>query len=191
MFTTRFIIRYCMLKDMNIAVGSTNPVKIEAVRLAFEKVWPDITWNVSGLEVSSDISKQPMSDIESITGARNRANAVLHQNDTDYGVGIEGGIEKIGEHWFDCGWIVVIDKHGTEGIGSSLRLMVPRSMVQSIQAGKELGEVIDEVFGRTNAKQAEGHFGLMTNSVITRTSGYVDGIVAALARFIHPQLFTK
>lgn len=174
---------------MHIKVGSTNPVKIEAVKIAFEKVWPGKTWKVTGVNVPSGVSMQPMSDAESIVGARNRANAVLQQDDADYGVGIEGGIEKIGEHWFDCGWIVIVDKQGLEGIGSSLRLMVPPSMIKSIQAGKELGEVIDEVFDRKNAKQAEGHFGLMTKGVVTRTSGYVDGIVAALARFIHPKLF--
>ncbi len=176
---------------MKIVIGSTNPVKIEAVRLAFEKVWPEKTWGVTGVNVPSGVSVQPMSDAESIVGARNRAKSAQNKLDTDYGVGIEGGIEKIGEHWFDCGWIVVIDKNGQEGIGSSLRLMVPPSMVQSIQAGKELGDVIDEVFGRKNARQAEGHFGLMTKGAVTRTSGYVDGIIAALSRFIHPQLFEE
>ncbi len=54
---------------------------------------------------------------------------------------------------------------------------------------KELGEALDKIFNRINTKQAEGHFGLMTNKVITRTQGYRDGVIMALARFIQPQLF--
>lgn len=176
---------------MHVAVGSTNPVKIEAVKRAFEKVWPKKSWIIQGIEVPSGVSGQPMSDVESIRGAHNRACAVIKKLAADYGVGIEGGIQKIGNRWFDCGWIAIVDKRGYEGIGSSLRLLVPPSMIKSIQAGKELGEVIDIVFKRKNAKQAEGHFGLMTKNAITRTSGYIDGIIAALARFIHPKLFEE
>lgn len=31
---------------MKVAVGSKNPVKIEAVRLAFEQIWPQRQWQV-------------------------------------------------------------------------------------------------------------------------------------------------
>ena len=26
------------------------------------------------------------------------------------GIGLEGGVNKIGDKWFECGWIAVIDK---------------------------------------------------------------------------------
>lgn len=52
-----------------VAVGSTNPVKIEASKLAFEAVWPKRVFEVEGVSVSSGVSDQPMSDQESITGA--------------------------------------------------------------------------------------------------------------------------
>lgn len=132
---------------MLVAVGSTNPVKIEAVRLAFKRVWPQRRWSVQGVDVASGVSKQPMSDGVAIRGARNRAKAAMEKRRAFYGVGIEGGMQKIGNHWFDCGWTVVVDRDGQEGIGSSLRLMVPPSMVASIKAGKELGEVIDNQRG--------------------------------------------
>lgn len=38
---------------MKVVVGSTNPVKINAVKLAFEKVWPNEKWEVTGIKVSS------------------------------------------------------------------------------------------------------------------------------------------
>jgi len=51
---------------MKVAVGSKNPVKIACVKEAFEKAFPDIAWEVEGVEVASGVADQPMSDIESI-----------------------------------------------------------------------------------------------------------------------------
>lgn len=176
---------------MLIAVGSTNPVKINAVRQAFKKVWPAERWRVKGIIVPSGVSDQPLTDAESITGARCRAQLACRKLNAGYGVGLEGGVQKVGDHWFDCGWIVVYRQDGIEGIGSTARMIVPPRMMQMIEKGNELGTVVDHFFGTQNAKQANGHFGLMTNNAITRTSGYVDGVIMALARFIHPWLFEK
>lgn len=174
---------------MKIAVGSKNPVKIACVQQAFEKVFPDTTWEVEGIDVVSGVSDQPMSDKESITGARNRAKKALESLGADYGVGLEGGLQEIEGNWFDAGWIVVVDKEGNEGIGSTIRMMTPEKMMDLIKQGMELGHVNDKLFGMENSKHGDGHFGLMTNGAITRTDGYRDGVIAALARFIKPEVF--
>jgi len=174
---------------MKIAVGSQNPVKIKAVETAFKTIWSDKEWEILSVDVSSGVSRQPMSDEESIKGARNRAKQAIEKIGADYGVGIEGGLQKIGEHYFDCGWAVVLDKENNEGIGSTIRMIAPSRMIEMIKQGRELGEVNDILFNKSNSKQAEGHFGLMTNNAITRTNGYKDGVIAALSRFIHPDLF--
>ena len=54
---------------MKVAVCSTNPVKIEATRQAFAKVWPKEKWEIISVEVESGVSNQPMSDKESIKQA--------------------------------------------------------------------------------------------------------------------------
>ena len=174
---------------MRVAVGSQNPVKIEAARLAFAALWPNERWEVSGAEVDSGVSSQPMSDEESIRGARNRAIAARDSLGADYGVGLEGGLQKIGEHYFDCGWAVIVNRAGAEGIGSTVKIMTPPKITTLIHSGLELGHANDQIFGAVNSKQAEGHFGLMTNNIITRTQGYRDGLIAALARFVHERLF--
>lgn len=176
---------------MHIAVGSTNPVKIEAVRLAFQTMWPEETCTVEGVGVASGVSSQPMSDSESIRGARNRANQARLSSDADFGVGLEGGLQEIDGRHFDCGWVVVVDRDGYEGIGSTIRISTPPCMMTLIRNGMELGEANDKIFGRENSKQAEGHFGLMTKNVITRTAGYRDGVISALSRFIHRDLFER
>ena len=173
-----------------VIVGSTNPVKINATRQAFNQVWSQEKWSVTGIETNSGVSAQPMNDLESISGATNRAQNILKSNPTaKFGVGIEGGLQPIGDQWFDCGWIVIIDQEGVKGIGSTARIITPPKMMQRIHQGIELGHVVDEFFHTQNAKQSDGHFGLMTNNAITRTSGYVDGVIMALVRFLQPQLF--
>jgi len=174
---------------MKVAVGSTNPVKILSTKQAFQAVWPNEKWMVEGVSVKSGVADQPMSDVESIKGATNRAKRALKTLRADFGVGLEGGIQKIGKDYFDCGWVVVIDKNGVTGIGSSAKVIVPAKMMRFIKRGVELGVACDIVFKSKNSKQENGHFGLMTKNIITRTSGYKDGIVMALVRFIHPDLF--
>ncbi|GHO44182.1 hypothetical protein KSX_23450 [Ktedonospora formicarum] len=132
-----------------------------------------------------------MSDEESIRGARNRAVRALEALGADYGVGLEGGLQETGGIWFDCGWIVVTDSKGHQGTGATIKLVVPEAMLKMIREGMELGDVIDTIFERQNSKQAEGHFGLMTGNALTRASCYSDGVVAALARFVHPHLFPE
>ncbi|OGE33014.1 hypothetical protein A3E66_02065 [Candidatus Daviesbacteria bacterium RIFCSPHIGHO2_12_FULL_37_16] len=174
---------------MKVAVGSKNPVKIEAVKRAFEIIWPEKKWDVLGVEVSSGVSNQPMSDLESIKGATTRAKRAIKALKADFGVGLEGGLQKIKKDWFDCGWIVVINKKGEMGMGSSIRMHAPRRMMELVKKGMELGDANDLIFRKVNTKQSEGHFGLMTKNAITRTTAYRDGVIAALSYFLHTHLF--
>lgn len=180
------------MKPIKIAVGSQNPVKIDAVRKAFARVWPGQNFLVTAVAVNSGVPHQPMSDRESLRGAKTRAHRALKALKADFGVGLEGGLQKIGQLWFDCGWVVVIDRKLRTGYGSSLRLQIPVKIVKMtklIRAGLELGDVVDRLFNRQNSKQAEGHFGLMTKGALNRTQAYTAGVISALARFIHPELF--
>jgi len=174
---------------MKIAVGSTNPVKINATKLAFQKVWPKKKWEVVGLEIPSGVFEQPMSDVESIKGATNRAKGALKQAKADFGVGLEGGLQKFGEKWFDCGWIIVIDKKSTIGVGSSIRMQTPPKIMEFVKNGMEVGDIDDILFGQKNTKQKQGHFGLMTGGVLTREDAYLDGVISALTRFLKPELY--
>jgi inosine/xanthosine triphosphatase len=143
---------------MKVAVGSKNPVKIAATKEAFKKLFPEEQWEVIGIEVASGVPDQPMSDEESISGARNRAIKSMKELDTDYGVGLEGGLQEISGHWFDNGWIVVVDKNGNEGVGSTVKMPTPAKLMELIYQGIELGIANDMVFKTKNSKHAEGHF---------------------------------
>ena len=176
---------------MKVAVGSQNPTKINAVKKAFEKVFPQTSWEVTGVDVPSGVADQPITDRESIRGATNRAKRAMKKHKTDYGVGIEGGMQKVGKEWFTSGWVVIIDKEGMVGTGSSIRMSIPPKLLELILDGNELGHANDIIFKQTNSKHGDGHFGLMTNNAITRTNAYQDAVYSALGRFLHPEVFNK
>lgn len=174
---------------MLVGVGSTNPVKAEATRQAFTQVWPTSAAEIEPVDVRSGVSSQPMNDVECIEGARNRAILAREVLDADYGVGIEGGLVHVGGLWFNGGWVVIVDREFREGLGGTFRVPVPTEVIRRIEHGAELAEAMDAVLGVTDTKYGVGHFGHMTNGVVTRTHGYVDAVAAALARFAHPSLF--
>ena len=174
---------------MKVAVGSKNPVKIQSTKDAFEKVWPEKDWDVVGVNVDSGVSDQPMSDKESIEGATNRAKRAMEAENADFGVGMEGGLQKINEKWFSGGWSAVMNKKGIVRIGASCKVQAPEGVIRLIEEGKELGEAVDEISGGESSGHKGGFFGFMTNGMITRKNAYVSGLILALSGFLHEDLW--
>ena len=77
---------------MNIAVGSMNPIKIEAVAEAMASYASLAEAKIISINVSSDVSEQPRSIEETIHGAMNRAKKAYQSGeDCTLSVGIESG----------------------------------------------------------------------------------------------------
>jgi inosine/xanthosine triphosphatase len=172
-----------------VAVGSTNPVKIAGIKEAFEAIWPEISWDVKGVSVESGVSSQPMSDEETIEGATNRAKVAIKALGADFGVGPEGGLAKINGRWFNGGWIYIIDSAGIDSYAPSAKLEVAPKIMQLIRDGRELGQAVDIAFGLANSKQGRGHHGEMTNGVLLRQEEFRIATIAALGKFLHPELY--
>ncbi len=174
---------------MTVAIGSENPVKIEAVKQAFKKVFPKKKFIFKLAQVSSGVSNQPMSDLEGIKGARNRAKQILEKFKADFGIGLEGCIQKIGKNYFNCGWIVILDKNGVEGIASTAKIHVAPKLIRLIKKKNELGDAEDILTGKKNIKQTIGHFGIMTRGIIKREKAYRDATITALSRWIRKDFY--
>lgn len=175
---------------MKVVVGSKNPVKIEAVARAFQQYWPDC--EVAGITVVSGVSEQPMSEEETIKGAKARACAVLQQEvEADFGVGLEGGVTKLisNDKLFECAWVAIIDRKGSEGIGGGLYFELPPKVAKRIKEGGELGPVMDEFTGTQNVKQNSGAIGIFTKGKLDRTSAYVQLVLSAMIKFVSPEWF--
>lgn len=175
---------------MLIAVGSENPAKVSATKIGFKKIFPFEKIKVVGTNVNSKVSRQPMSDRESIRGATNRAKAALKAvKDADFGVGMEGGVHKHGKYWIESGWIVVINKEGKIGIGSSARWQVSNKIMSKFGGETELAHIFEELAGIKNAKDAGGVMALVTKNHLPRDIAYSHGVIFALAPFYSDPVF--
>jgi inosine/xanthosine triphosphatase len=176
---------------MKILVGSKNPVKIEAVREAFEKYYDEV--EVTGFSVESNVPVQPFND-ETFFGAENRTFELKKINkqqnlNADYFTGIEGGISKTFNRWFAYGVVCIMDKDGRKGFGTSAHFELPEKVIKEIKNGKELGDVIDDIQNEQNTKQKKGAIGYFTNGIMSRKDLYVPGIITALIPFLHKENF--
>ena len=123
-------------------------------------------------------------------GATNRAKAALvlaaeRGSPADFGVGIEGGLESIGDRWFECGWVSVVQAvDGVVGYGSCGRYEVSGSIVRRLQAGEELCVVMDDLSGQSDVRSSQGMMGIVTNGLLNRGACYEHGVLFGFAPFI-------
>lgn len=169
---------------MLIAVGSTNPVKIEAVKEAFSIYFKNI--KAIGIETDSKVSAMPYGDREAISGAINRAKGALKTGEADFGVGLEGAYRRVGKYgYFESPWFAIINKKGIVSLSGGGGFLIPENIVKEIKKGKELGEIMDKITGVANSKQKMGAIGFFTRGVIDRKHYYRDYIIMALIKFIN------
>jgi len=172
-----------------VVVASHNPVKINSVRIGFEKMFPCGSFEFESVSVESDVKDQPKSYRETLKGAVNRAsNAFKKMPRADYWVGIEGGIEEKGNEMEAFAWVVIKSKNKV-GKAKTGTFFLPNKIIKLIKEGKELGEADDIVFGRRNSKQENGAVGILTDNVIDRTKYYSEAVILAMIPFKNPDLY--
>ncbi|OPZ77628.1 MAG: Non-canonical purine NTP phosphatase [Alphaproteobacteria bacterium ADurb.Bin438] len=174
---------------MKVLVGTKNPVKIKAVKTAFEKMF-DEEIKIEGASVPSGVSDMPMSGKETYQGAYNRAmNSKSSYPDYDYYVGLEGGCDDFMGELGVMGWVVVISKDGMVGKGSGGMHFLPKKVVELLNQGYELGDADDMVFGLSNSKQEMGSIGILTSGALVRSETFCVATLRALIPHKNPQYF--
>ncbi len=174
---------------MKIAVGSTNPVKVAAVRKMVQKIWPEA--EIIPVEVASGVGEMPQSDEETIEGARNRATTARKITMADMGVGLEGGVHQERQGLFLQGWVVIVDKNGREGIAGAARIPLPPLIANRVLAGEELGPVMDDLLNDSNVKQKGGAVGALTAGLVPRGDAFALAVAYALSPFIVPEFYLQ
>ncbi|SNR40335.1 inosine/xanthosine triphosphatase [Halorubrum vacuolatum] len=178
---------------VRIGVGSGNPVKRRAVELAIGEelgAGGDTGITVESVAVDSGVSEQPTGHEETITGARNRAAAVHDAGDTDadrfdFAVGIEGGVARFPgvEGRFLVMWAAVDDGERVE-VGSGPALRLPDDVAARINAGEELGPVMDERLGTDGIAERGGAAAALTDGRLTRAGALSSAVAGALGPFV-------
>ncbi|HLS35951.1 MAG TPA: DUF84 family protein [Bacillota bacterium] len=145
---------------MNVMVGSKNPTKIQAVEDVFTG------YDVISIDVSSDVSRQPFSDEETRLGAINRAKQAA-TND-DLGIGLEGGVMYLEDELYLCNWGALVTPQGDIFTASGGRIRLPKEIDTQLQAGYELGDIMDHYANKQSVRSREGAIGIFTNNYVER-----------------------
>lgn len=186
-----------------IALGSDRAAKIMAVRAAVARIatidpsWADA--NIVARRVEVSVPAMPLTDWQLMQGARERAlgarESLLNRRlDADIYVGLEGGFHSISIesewHTFLRGWAYATD--GERGMfGAAPSITVPPDIVKSVVEGRqELGVVIDQVTGGRDIRSKQGAWGVLSRDLVTRSMSFELALVAALAPFYNPKLYT-
>jgi len=167
-----------------IAVGTKNPAKLDGVRRAFSKYYPDI--ELRPVDSSSVAKAQPRGLDEMTAGATARAKFALSKAGGDFGVGVEAGIFTIGDVYFDNQVAAVADKSGKVSLGHSAGYMLPREDMEKLFAeGRELERWAEEVSGIREVGDKGGLIQHLTKGKMTRTDLTEQCVVTALIPWLH------
>jgi inosine/xanthosine triphosphatase len=162
-----------------------NPVKLGAAKVGVQRACSSKTADVTGYEVASGVSDQPMDSEETKRGAINRAKAAFsaHTEATgrkpDFAVGLEGGIEDDGSDMLCSAWMCVFDGEFL-GTARTASFTLPPAISALVRGGMELGLADDKVFSTVNSKQGQGAVGALTRGVIGRQEYYEPAVVLAM-----------
>lgn len=172
-----------------VIVGSKNPIKIKCTENAFQSLFED-HFIVEGLNVDSNVNDQPQGDVETYTGAYNRAfEAKKAFPEADYWVGIEGGVDEVGAQMVAFAWMVILGGSNQIGKAKTGTFFLPEAISKLVREGIELGDADDRVFQQTNSKEGNGAVGALTNGVVNRLEYYQQAVTLALIPFVQKHFY--
>jgi non-canonical (house-cleaning) NTP pyrophosphatase len=149
-----------------IAIASFNPVKIQAVKVGFQRMFPGQNFELEMVSVPSGVSEQPYSDAETL----------------------QGGVDELDDQLCAFAWVVILSNQliGKSRTGT---FFLPHAVAELVRKGKELGEADDIIFNRRNSKQENGAVGILTDNAIDRSNFYIEAVILALIPFKNPELY--
>lgn len=168
---------------MKIIVGSKNVAKIAAVEKGAGAYWPQAA--VSGEDVESGVSAQPIGLDETREGALNRARAAKALGG-DLGVGLEGGVIKLGSDWMMFGFVAITDGSREVAV-TTAGTPLPHAWGEAMAAGGELRPYV--LAAGLPYDYKKGVVGLLTNDVVSRDDGFAGAVKTALAPWIKPEAY--
>ena len=178
---------------MIVAVGSRNPVKVEAAELAFKRFFKEV--HVVSADVRPSIPAQPIGLAQVVGGAVERAYKALEVVDEAvYGVGLEAG-------WIEypssiTGYMnhqvcALIDRDHGVSLGVSMGFEFPAMAVEKILGGEaeEVEEAMESLTGIERIGEKMGAIGYLTRGSIRRVDLGIQAVVSALIPRLNPDLY--
>ena len=176
---------------MIVVVASTSPAKVDAVRRALERIAaiePAFSKaTLRTLDVTGIVPAMPMTDRHTLEGARLRAQTATKGLTPPFlAIGLEGGLSSDPMLTLTS-WAAATD--GSRwGYGAGGRIVLPDRVVEQVKAGRELGDVIDELAG-AGIRGTRGAWGWLTKDLVGRKNALLTATLAALAPFYNAELY--
>jgi inosine/xanthosine triphosphatase len=195
------------MERQRIAIGSIRGPKLDAVTDALKEfaplLSPNLQFETRGFEVDSGVGHTPISSAQSMTGARQRAEALIRKaaeesQQYQFYVGLEGGLDvvpdpdsrfKTHRRVFLESWAYVTD--GTHGYyGRSGGIEIPQALaVDVLENGLELSVAIDKFAGLAGIRDRQGAWGVLSGDLISRREAFRVAVIAAFAPFYNAPLY--
>ena len=179
---------------MRIGVGSTNQVKVSAVKelLPLYQIFKDA--EVISVETFSGVSDQPLSLEETIQGAKNRAKEAHEGN--DFGIGLESGLFEVPHTktgmMDTCACAIYDGKEYHVGLSSSFEYPI-KVMEMVIKGTHNISQAFHEnnLTENPDVGAAEGAIGILTKGRLDRIAYTKQALTMALVHLENPELYTK
>jgi inosine/xanthosine triphosphatase len=167
---------------VRVHVGTSNPLKVRAVRAAFGR-----RATVVAVKAVGDAPPQPVSLGQIVRGATTRAERARDAcpergRRADFGVGIEAGVFRLGGTYYNITVAVVTDGKRSS-LGGSPFFAIPARFVHAIARGE------DEL-GRHFAGRGAGAVGAATGGRVKRAEATRLAVEMALAPWRSPELYS-
>ena len=185
-----------------VLIGSTRRAKVDATIAALQAIAVvDDRFHPTAIEpidVTDVAPTMPMTERAILEGALVRARVVLERHvrtapgQVPLALGVEGGLDPLPladtpDRFVLRTWAVASDGRRW-GYGAGGAIVLPRSVAQEVLAGRELGDVIDDV-ARAAVRSTRGAWGVLTRDLIGRRESFTSAILAALAPFYNSSLY--
>lgn len=178
-----------LTRPVRIAVGSDNPVKVEAVRRAAARLYGEA--DVRGFAVEPGVPLQPF-EAQTWDGARSRARLALTRwPEADFGVGVEAGLFDVPATGgvLDVQACVVADRAGRLTYGQGPGFAYPAEVARELRAGATVGDVMSRVAGVPDIGKKQGAVGYLSRGHFTRTALTEPAVLMAFLPRMRPELY--
>lgn len=168
-----FLCSLCEGKEIKVGVASENRLKVDAVKEAFQEIFPEDEIVMRSYPSQSGIPEQPIGRVAGLLGAANRLADL--PADCDYAISIENFIEKQ-SLWVDVG-AVFIREDDKVTILFTKSVIVPETFFNlTIQRGEltelgcslTVGKVIHECYPHIDAGDWHREFGNVSRKTLIK-----------------------
>lgn len=177
-----------LLRPLRVAIGSANPVKVEAVKACIDRFFDEVTYHHRGAD--SQVAEQPVGVDETAKGALNRARAVL-QGEVDLGIGIEAGLiaSPLEEEWLDVQYCVIVDRSGRVTLGHGAGFSYPPAVLRAVEQGETVGQIMARLSGIPDIGARKGAIGYLSLEALDRQGLTEQAVLAAIIPRLRQSLY--